>query len=50
MFDTLTSQNRYAVILRISSLTTTDARARRIERYVAMLARGDTIHPQRRSA
>ena len=48
MFDTLTSQNRYSVILRISSLKTADARARRVERYVAMLSRGETIHPQRR--
>jgi len=47
MFDTLTSQNRYSVILRISSLKTAAARARRVERYVAMLARGETIHPQR---
>jgi uncharacterized protein YdeI (YjbR/CyaY-like superfamily) len=49
MFEALTSQNRYAVIYRIGSLKGADARARRIERYVAMLARGETIHPQQRA-
>ena len=49
-FATLTSQNRYAVLLRISQAKRKDTRARRIERFVAMLARGETIHPQRRAA
>ncbi|HEY2142602.1 MAG TPA: YdeI/OmpD-associated family protein [Solirubrobacteraceae bacterium] len=48
MFDILTSQNRYAVLLRISSAKRADTRARRIERFVAMLARGETPHPQKR--
>ncbi len=47
-FATLTSQNRYAILYRIETLKRADARARRIEKYVTMLARGDTIHPQRR--
>ena len=47
-FEALTSQNRYAVIYRIESLRRADSRARRIEEYVAMLARGETLHPQRR--
>jgi uncharacterized protein YdeI (YjbR/CyaY-like superfamily) len=46
-FETLTSQNRFAVIFRIESLRRADSRARRIEQYVAMLARGETLHPQR---
>jgi len=49
MFDLLTSQNRYAVLLRISQAKRADTRARRIERFVEMLARGETPHPQRRS-
>jgi uncharacterized protein YdeI (YjbR/CyaY-like superfamily) len=49
MFQTLTSQNRYAVLLRISQAKRADTRARRIERFVAMLARGETVHPQRRA-
>jgi len=48
-FETLTSQNRYAVIFRIESLRRADSRARRIEQYVQMLARGETLHPQRGS-
>ncbi|HXN38233.1 MAG TPA: YdeI/OmpD-associated family protein [Solirubrobacteraceae bacterium] len=49
MFDVLTRQNRYAVLLRISQAKRTDTRARRIERFVEMLARGETPHPQRRT-
>jgi uncharacterized protein YdeI (YjbR/CyaY-like superfamily) len=49
MFDLLTSQNRYSVLLRISQAKRADTRARRIERFVAMLARGETPHPQRRT-
>jgi uncharacterized protein YdeI (YjbR/CyaY-like superfamily) len=48
MFQALTSQNRYAVLLRISQAKRADTRARRIERFVAMLARGETLHPQKR--
>jgi uncharacterized protein YdeI (YjbR/CyaY-like superfamily) len=50
MFGALTSQNRYAVLLRISQAKRADTRARRIERFVAMLARGESPHPQRRAA
>jgi uncharacterized protein YdeI (YjbR/CyaY-like superfamily) len=48
MFAILTSQNRYAILHRISSAKRADTRARRIESFVAMLARGETIYPQRR--
>jgi uncharacterized protein YdeI (YjbR/CyaY-like superfamily) len=48
MFEILTSQNRYAVLLRIDSAKRSDTRARRIERFVAMLARGETVYPQKR--
>lgn len=44
----LASQNRYAVLLRIDSAKRSDTRTRRIERFVAMLARGETVYPQRR--
>jgi uncharacterized protein YdeI (YjbR/CyaY-like superfamily) len=50
MFETLTSQNRYAVLYRIGDAKRTETRARRIEQYVAMLARGETLHPQKGSA
>lgn len=48
MFDILTSQNRYAMLHRISAAKRAETRARRVEQYVAMLARGDTIYPQKR--
>ena len=49
MYQILTSQNRYAVISRIESLKRADSRARRIGQYVAMLAVGQTIYPQKRT-
>jgi uncharacterized protein YdeI (YjbR/CyaY-like superfamily) len=49
MFDVLTSQNRYAVLYRIQSAKQPGTRARRIEHFVAMLARGETVYPQRRA-
>ena len=49
MFDVLTSQNRYAVLYRITTAKRADTRARRIETYVAMLARHETPHPQART-
>jgi len=48
-FKLLSSQNRYAVLYRIHSAKRNDTRARRIENFVAMLARGETIHPQKRT-
>jgi uncharacterized protein YdeI (YjbR/CyaY-like superfamily) len=47
-FQLLTSQNRYAILYRLTTAKRADTRARRIEQYVDMLARGQTIHPQRR--
>ena len=48
MFDILTSQNRYAVLYRIAGAKRPDTRTRRIERFVTMLARGETVYPQKR--
>ncbi|CAA9322299.1 MAG: hypothetical protein AVDCRST_MAG29-517 [uncultured Nocardioidaceae bacterium] len=49
MFDILTSQNRYAILYRIDGAKRAETRARRIEQFVAMLARGETVYPQKRS-
>jgi uncharacterized protein YdeI (YjbR/CyaY-like superfamily) len=46
MFGTLTSANRYSILYRISTAKKDETRARRIEQFVEMLARGETIHPQ----
>ncbi len=48
MFDILTSQNRYAILYRLHNATRAETRARRIEQFVTMLARGETIYPQKR--
>jgi uncharacterized protein YdeI (YjbR/CyaY-like superfamily) len=45
-FDRVSSSNRYAVLYRIADAKKPETRARRIEQYVAMLARGETLHPQ----
>lgn len=44
-FETLGSQNRYAVLFRIMTAKKAETRARKIEEYAAMLARGETLHP-----
>jgi uncharacterized protein YdeI (YjbR/CyaY-like superfamily) len=46
MFETLNSQNRYAILYRIATAKRADTRARRIGEFVAMLARGETVYPQ----
>ena len=48
MFEVLTSQNRYVMSYRLGSIKRAETRARRIEEYVAMLARGETLYPQKR--
>ena len=49
MFDILTRQNRYAVLYRIADAKRAETRARRIKQFVAMLARGETVYPQKRT-
>jgi uncharacterized protein YdeI (YjbR/CyaY-like superfamily) len=49
MFNILSSQNRYAVLYRIHTAKRSDTRQRRIQQFVAMLGRGETIHPQKRT-
>jgi uncharacterized protein YdeI (YjbR/CyaY-like superfamily) len=47
MFARLTSQNRYAILYRLATAKRADTRTRRLATFVEMLARGETIHPQR---
>jgi uncharacterized protein YdeI (YjbR/CyaY-like superfamily) len=44
-FATLKGANRYAIIYRIHDAKTEKTRAARIEKFVTMLALGQTIHP-----
>jgi uncharacterized protein YdeI (YjbR/CyaY-like superfamily) len=43
-FATLRGANRYAVLYRIGDAKRPETRAARIEKFVAMLARGETLH------
>lgn len=49
MLDKLSAQNRFALAFRIHNLKTEAGRNRKIAEFVAMLARGETIYPQRQS-
>ena len=46
MFEMLSSANRYAILYRIGNAKKLETRSRRIDQFVEMLARGETIHPQ----
>ena len=46
-YERLSSQNRFALTFRTNSLKTEAGRKKRIADYVAMLARGETIYPQK---
>ena len=47
MFETLTAQNRFALIFRLNNLKTKAGREQRIAKSVDMLREGKTIHPQK---
>jgi uncharacterized protein YdeI (YjbR/CyaY-like superfamily) len=44
-FKTLSSRNRYAILFRIHNVKKAETRARRIEQFVRMLERHETIYP-----
>jgi uncharacterized protein YdeI (YjbR/CyaY-like superfamily) len=44
-FETLDRRNRYAILHRIQDAKKPETRARRIEKYVAMLAEGKKLYP-----
>ena len=45
IFATLTAQNRFAIAFRTHNMKTAAGRSRKIDDLVAMLARGETPHP-----
>lgn len=47
MFDVLTKANRFAVTHRLGAVKRVETRERKIGQFVAMLARQETIHPQK---
>jgi uncharacterized protein YdeI (YjbR/CyaY-like superfamily) len=46
MFARLSGANRYAILYRLATARRAETRLRRVEQFVAMLARGETVHPQ----
>ena len=46
-FATLSGQNRFAVIFRVTTAKRAETRSKRVIEFVAMLERGETIYPQR---
>jgi uncharacterized protein YdeI (YjbR/CyaY-like superfamily) len=46
-FAGLDANNRYAILHRIQNAKKAETRARRIEQFVAMCSRGETLHPRR---
>lgn len=46
-FETLNRVNRYAILYRVHNAKKAETRAARIEKFVAMLAAGETFHPQK---
>jgi uncharacterized protein YdeI (YjbR/CyaY-like superfamily) len=49
-FEKLDAANRYAILYRVQTAKKPETRAERIQRFVAMCARHETIHPQRKLA
>ncbi|HEY9427395.1 MAG TPA: YdeI/OmpD-associated family protein [Gemmatimonadaceae bacterium] len=45
MFQNLNSRNRFAVLYRLQTAKRAETRSRRLEQFVAMLERGETIYP-----
>ncbi|HLK24513.1 MAG TPA: YdeI/OmpD-associated family protein [Caulobacteraceae bacterium] len=48
LFDALDSANRFAILYRVQEAKTPAKRAAKIAAMVAMLKRGDTVHPRRK--
>ncbi|SFS67200.1 YdeI family protein [Paenibacillus sp. BC26] len=44
-YDTLNSQNKYAILFRIHNAKKQETRAKRIQQFVAMLEKGEKIYP-----
>jgi hypothetical protein len=47
IFESRSGQNRYAILYRIATAKRAETRSRVAERFVAMPARGETIHPHK---
>jgi uncharacterized protein YdeI (YjbR/CyaY-like superfamily) len=45
-FEKLSAQNRYAILFRLQTAKKPETRVHRLAKFVEMLKRGETIHPQ----
>lgn len=45
LFPVLDGADRYAILYRVLTAKKAETRAKRIETFVTMLSRGETIHP-----
>ena len=45
-FEQLDAANRYAIVYRLTTVTRPATRGRKMAEYVAMLARGESLHPR----
>ena len=50
MYETLSSQNRFALTFRTLAMKTADGRKKKIAAFVDMLKKGKTIHPDRKAS
>ena len=48
-FETLDAANRYAILYRVHTAKLPETRARRIQTFVALCARHETLHPPRKA-
>ena len=48
MLATLSAQNRFALAFRVHNMKTEAGRKKKIESFVTMLKRGETIYPQKK--
>ena len=46
-FATVSAQNRYAVLFRLQTAKKPETRARRVAEFAQMLARGETVYPNK---
>ena len=46
-FPQLSSQNRYAILFRLANVKRAETKTRNVKKFVDMLARGETIYPQK---
>jgi uncharacterized protein YdeI (YjbR/CyaY-like superfamily) len=49
MYETLSAQNRFSLTFRTLAMKTEAGRKKKIATFVAMLKKGETIHPQKRA-